>query len=234
MGSRKYNYLCYKLNNENTRGFYIPLTFSYYFVDSVHASQTQTDKNDESNNHQSNEINQKNMNSSGNTDDYSVLDFQKPTTPKKEYSRSQLLGIGTNVSDQNIKVNDVNLFASKVERINPKKTCEGSNHEVQQVFNDEFWSKVTTSIPDDERNSNFSDNTQKVNNWLNSGQNPSEYANITGQAASVHSLAKTSDTATNKFDETTSMVSTKSAIRAKLLDKTAKVKQTLRNLTNNN
>lgn len=72
----------------------------------------------------------------------------------------------------------------------------------------------------------------KVDNWLNSTQHP------TGPAASRPNPLGGPPIilydSSNKMDETSSTVSNKSAIRAKLLDKTARVKQTLRNLTQNN
>lgn len=71
----------------------------------------------------------------------------------------------------------------------------------------------------------------KVDRWLNSRETPNEYAkeNADYVVVDYDNICMAS-----KANETASVVSTKSELRSKLLDKTAKVKQTLRNLTQNN
>lgn len=200
------------------------------------------------------------MSSSGNTDEFSVLEFRNRTTPKKEYTRSELIDLGSDAYAQRIDPDVVSskLIEKQLVRNNrPEKFIDksGVKTATEQTFNDDFWSKATTSNQNEHPKQQFDSDYQailanatldnrfalpfntnsKVDRWLKSGQNPSEYANATVSEL-MGSLTYSSDTAagTNKPEESASIVSTKSAIRAKLLDKTAKVKQTLRNLTNNN
>lgn len=229
------------------------------FIDSIQSAETQDEKNNESKSHQSNEMKNKDMCSSGNTDEYSVLEFRNQTAPKQEYTRSQLIDLGSDAYAQRIDSNVVSpkLIEKQLVRNHSVKLIDklDAKTATEQTFNDEFWSKATTTNQNDHPKQKFNSDYQavlanatldtrfvlpfntnsKVDHWLNSGQNPSEYANAT-VGDLMDSLADSSDTAvgTNKPEESASTVSTKSAIRAKLLDKTAKVKQTLRNLTNNN
>lgn len=124
-----------------------------------------------------------------------------------------------------------------------------------QKLTDDFWSNVTTSatqntyddlVQPETFNANFQtafDDAQldlpcnaKVDRWLNAGPNP--IFSKDGRDSVAAPISRTSNTPVNNpteyKDDVASNVSTKSAIRSKLLDKTAKVKQTLRNLTNNN
>ena len=236
------------------------------FINSVQSAESQNEqKNDENGNHQSNKTNRNDMNSSVNTDEYSVLEFQ----PQKiEYTRSQLMQMAAKsplkMNENTTKIVENNLM--RVEggsaNVSVDKGAVGGN---EPSFNDDSWNKATTAshatnkypepmaheffgldyqaalakaATDDRFGLPFSA-TSKVDRWLNSGQNPSEYAQATYKAEPtvqpVDSFDSRSNTlSTIKADETSSTVSNHSAIRAKLLDKTAKLKQNLRKLTNNN
>lgn len=225
---------------------------------SVQSAEPQNEKkNNESSNHQSNE---KNLNSSG---EFSMIEVQ---APKIGYTRSQLMNLDTTtVAGKPLKLNDnsTKLFESKLlSKRNSPASVGTKPDEPAQSFNDDFWSKATAinqpKFPDmtpqdtfdfdyhtelakaatDDRFGMFSASA-KVDRWLNSGRNSSEYAQVTGHAESIVQPNEKLDlnsnmSSTNKPDETSSMVSNQSAIRAKLLDKTAKVKQNLRKLTKNN
>lgn len=225
---------------------------------SVQSAEPQNEKkNNESGNHQSNKPN---LNSSG---EFSMIEIQ---TPKIGYTRSQLMNLdnASVSSGKPLKLNDnsAKLFESKLQSMRNSPAISTKPDEPAQNFNDDFWSKATASnqpkFPDmtpqdtfdfdyhtalakaatDDRFGMFSASA-KVDHWLNSGRNSSEYAQATGHAESIVQPNEKFDLNSNmsstiKPDETSSMVSNQSAIRAKLLDKTAKVKQNLRKLTKNN
>lgn len=205
----------------------------------------------------------RNVHSPASVDEYSVLEFRIETTPKMEYTRSQLLDLGSNACALNIDNDELStkLFEKNIVRDGPVKLIDKLNNKTatdaanEQKLNDDFWSKATTSNQN-ERQGSYSQeqtvsdyqavlakaaldnrfvlpfsNNSKVDRWLNSGQNPTEYAKATVNDSVLTSFDPTH---ANKPDESASTISTKSAIRAQLLDRTAKVKQTLRNLTNNN
>lgn len=213
-------------------------------------TEPESEKNNESNIHQSNEMNKNDMNSSGNTDAHS---------PKKQYTRSELIDLESNASDQNINVDNVNIFESQLKRENvaniAKTSIEKSaEHGAAQMFDDDFWSKATTNKAsgspnlspqkpyDDDFQTVLADamkdtkpfsTTSKVENWLNSRQNPRQYTNANGRTVSVVSEEDQIDTAMNmppacKSDETDSMVSTQSDKRKHLMYKTQELKHTIR------
>lgn len=214
------------------------------------------------------------MNSSGNTDEFSVLEFQPP---KIEYTRSQLMDLDTGrafASNENAS----KMFESQLVRNSPRNAGilrEKLVDKIGQNFIDDFWSRAkannqttaaaagATAFPPMTPNEIFDFDYQaalvqaatddrfglpnlldeaygnrsnsKVDRWLNTGRNSSEYAHATSRAepaspAETFNL-KSAASSTIKADETSSTVSNHSAIRAKLLDKTAKVKQNLRKLT---
>lgn len=231
------------------------------FINSVQSTESQCEqKNDESGNHH-----QTNMNSSGNTDEFSVLEFQ----PQKiEYTRSQLMQMAPKSSlkliENTTKIVENNLMRVEIGSANVSvdKVAIGEN---EPSFNDGSWNKTTTAsheinkypepmthefldldyqaalakaATDDRFVLPFSASS-KVDRWLNSGENPNEYAQATCKAEStVQSIdlldSKSNTLSTIKADETSSTVSNHSAIRAKLLHKTAKLKQNLRKLANSN
>lgn len=201
-----------------------------------------------------------NMNLSGNTDEYSVLEFH---TPKIEYTRSQLIDLGDAANSQklNVNVNATKLLEHKIvskssANIDDLIGKRATEETVGKNLNDEFWSLATTnnqavhpdSVTQETSESDYHatlakaalDNrfvlpfNAKVDRWLNSGQNTSDYAHATCQAACLSSSLVVNNPSTFNANEASSTVSNRSAIRAKLLDKTARVKQNLRNLANNN
>lgn len=203
------------------------------------------------------------MITSGHSDEYSIeeCDSQKLTS-KKEYTRSQLLQLGNVSRGQTLESNQTaqKLVDKKIMRKNP---CIGlssdlvhdkvETNESGGNFNDDFWSKVTTTdcttyanyvSPanietqmtqagaklDDKYEISFNTKS-KVDNWLRSGQTPVynnyEYSNVAVVGAPLPTKNEQIDV------ENASVVSTKSAIRSKLLEKTARVKETLQKLANN-
>lgn len=180
------------------------------------------------------------MNSSGITDEFSVVEFH---SPKIEYTRSQLMDLQSMSSGQTFKMNE-NVSKSVEANLKRKSSANvgapiGKNKTEQSTaFTDgikgsEFESYYATAVAKLQMEASVN---RKVDHWLNSGQNPREYAQATDDIEYAVGPAKTFDLKTNtaKADETSSTVSNQSAIRAKLLDKTAKVKQNLQKLTKNN
>lgn len=206
------------------------------------------------------------MITSGHSDEYSIEERDsKKLTPKKEYTRSQLLQLGSVTHGQTLESYQTaqKLVDKEIMRKNP---CLGLSSKASDLvqdkvetnesggnFNDDFWSKVTTTectsyanyiSPvnidaqitqagtklDDKYEVSF--NTKaKVDNWLKSGQTPAynsyDYSNV--------AIGGTPLSTKNEHInvENASVVSTKSAIRSKLLEKTARVKETLQKLANN-
>lgn len=183
-------------------------------------------------------MNRNDVNLSGNSDEYSVLDFQKQST-KREYTRSQIIEFG------NVPLDHCTVA------LNPKKKDELARSSLKKrtAFGLMIDApKENTSTDRKEKNLlkkkqdtfeyEFPINADsKVDRWLNSGHNPTEHAtesdNLAADPIQISDLA----TATNdfKFADSSLMtdVSTKSSLRSKLLDKTAKLKENLRNKTQN-
>lgn len=192
-------------------------------------------------------------------DEYSMLDFSKQT-PKKEYTRSQLIEFGKDVHGQSFgtvenakNLEKCSIFKlqrkqalNAIEKFNLTDECETDG--AKESFNDDFWNRAPNDNGRETIGTDFSQDTldftlsneSKVNRWLNTGQNPSKYANA--NCDFINDPTEISDqTSISPFEfkpsETSSVVtdvSATSARRSKLLEKTAKVKQTLRNLTAHN
>lgn len=194
------------------------------------------------------------MITSGHSDEYSIGERDsRKLTPKKEYTRSQLLQLGNVTHGQTLESYQTaqKLVDKEIMRKNP---CIGlPSNESGGNFNDDFWSKVTTTdcttyanyiSPvnidakitqagpklDDKYEVSFNTKS-KVDNWLKSGQTPVQnnydFSNVAVVGAPLSTKNEQIDV------ENASVVSTKSAIRSKLLEKTAKVKETLQKLANN-
>lgn len=234
------------------------------FIDSVHSAEPNDKKNDESNNHQSNEMKNQDVYYPASVDEYSVLEFcntmPKNEYTRSQLIDLESNACGFSGDNDNVvtKLSERDLVRNKavkfIDKLRSKEAATDAaiKQVTQQLLNDDFWSKATTNNQNESHDSEslesdyqavltkasidnrfvlpFS-NDSKVGRWLNSGQNPSEYADATVNEP-VLASAKLSDA--NQPDESASALSAKSALRAKLLDRTAKVKQTLRNLTNNN
>lgn len=202
-------------------------------------AEPQTEKNNESGNHQTNEIKSADLNSSAITDEYSILEFH---TPKIEYTRSQLIDIGGLASGRHEEVinkssnsND-DVLSALGQCLNEDfwQSTKNSMEDQQKIFDLAFEQTQSAPTLDDDKKTK---NNAKVDRWLNSGQDPSEYANLTKWTGydDRQQGSLTEDTSgTLKADEVSSIVSNSSAIRAKLLDKTARVKNSLRKMTRNN
>lgn len=226
-------------------------------------------------------MNRNGMNLSPNSDEYSILDFQKQS-PKTEYSRSQLIELG-NAAHGHSKVainpmEEDQLARLKLARSKPRNVIDSLTKkgnvidsltkkavtiEAKQNLNDNFWGTAKTTgrnaTPetfahkfdfefdfqsamakakmDDRFDLPFNTNS-KVDRWLSSGQDPTEYATASAEFVADPIQIPYTKSASNdfKFNEDSSFVtdvSAKSAMRSKLLDKTAKLKQNLRNKTQN-
>lgn len=169
-------------------------------------------------------------------------------SPKIEYSRSQLMNLGHRAQrDDEKSMQQLIKGLEQKQIMRSQKMASKPRTKAPPHLNDNFTGleaqSPETYLPasakinhysneqvDDKPDLSFSANA-KVDRWLNSGEIPNEYAKESAEYVVVDyaNLGMTS-----KAIETASNVSTKSEIRSKLLDKTAKVKQTLRNLTQNN
>lgn len=238
---------------------------------SVQSAEPQNEKkNIKSGKHQSNEPNRNDTNSSGNTDEFAVLE-----SPKTEYTRSLLMNLGNPISSghQPLTTNEnvTRSIDTKIWRNNPNEfNWNDKTNETGLNFNDDFWSNATernrepfeslrynrpkgepmlpstselnihaavrqAALISDAMNEQVIA-TAKVDRWLHSGLDPSEYAfrtEFTAPQAKQQFDLTTNTSSTIKADEMSSTVSNQSAIRAKLLEKTAKVKQNLRKFSNN-
>lgn len=201
-------------------------TFIIDFINSAQSAESQSEFHDANTSNQSNELHCNEMNLSGVSDEYSVQNYDKKTT-KKEYSRSQLVDLGNNSECRS----DVAFteMSPRFQKILARRHHRPESN--QKEFNDGRKTKTSTPVPKlDDKFDLFSANS-KVDVWLNSGQNSWEY--VTASADLVAGSIPNSDQ--HKADDASVITesSAKSAIRSKLLDKTAKLKENLRNLAKN-
>lgn len=186
------------------------------------------------------------MVTSGHTDANFVLEQM----PKKQYTRAQLVHLGSLARDESIGEYDT------AQKLVDKDIIRGTSFLGIPGFddydhNEDILSKVVTTIrmkyappksakhdlpnfdaiPKQDAKYDLPFSTKsKVDQWLNNGPYPN-YTDNQGSVAAAMGMNKPIEC---KDDENASCVSTKSAIRSKLLDKTNKVKQTLQKIANNN
>lgn len=186
------------------------------------------------------------MVTSGHTDANFVLEQM----PKKQYTRAQLVHLGSLARDESIGKDDTarKLVDKDIIRGAPFLDIPGFD---DYDHNEDILSKAATTsriqyappksseldyanfdpIPKQDAKYDLPFSTKsKVDQWLNNGP----YPNYTDNQDSVAAAMGMNKPIECKDDENASCVSTKSAIRSKLLDKTIKVKQTLRKIANNN
>lgn len=148
----------------------------------------------------------KDFNSSGLNDEFSVLNYQHQ---KNEYSRSKLI--------------ELNKSGATKAEINPR-------------FEEQLTrSQNKCSVLDELMEGQFQlplHADSKVDRWLNSGENATKYATASAEIRPDPLHFDSEVQAKDNVSVVTEMSAT-SSMRSKLLDKTAKLKENLRNLTQN-